>query len=459
SATHSGDGFFLWAGQSTMDSGRGGCNDNILFGNDFSYAPANGVEVTFSTNKILKNRIFECDNGLWGGYSYHTEIANNQFRNNKTAIAIEHGQYNDIHHNLFFRDQTAIKLWAAKDQPADWGYVRFRDTRSRNYNLLLNSYNENKIAIDIIRTDSIKIFGDRVSGTGEFLKIDSTVSHLDTSQDDELVDKFSVDSAIMGPIMDNPSDPFKGMSKLAGRKNILVTEWGPYDFRSPVMWNANPIDTGDIMLFDIKGPSGKWKILSYKGLDSISAETGTIPATITGRKLKGEGIDIDIRLEYIGDEITTQYGETISKGKPYIFSFQRFFQPIDWVVNWFALDSSNVAHGDPVKTEKVNQLSYAWWGGIKAGAQYTRFETVAEGIGNFQQGIYEFGITWDDGARLYVDGKLIIDEWDPAKYNFDESTPHRRVKINLAGGKHQLRVEHIELGGFAALALSIKKSR
>ena len=31
SATHSGDGFFLWAGQSTMDSGMGGCNDNIIF--------------------------------------------------------------------------------------------------------------------------------------------------------------------------------------------------------------------------------------------------------------------------------------------------------------------------------------------------------------------------------------------------------------------------------------------
>jgi parallel beta-helix repeat protein len=27
SATHSGDGFFLWAGQTTMDTGEGGCND------------------------------------------------------------------------------------------------------------------------------------------------------------------------------------------------------------------------------------------------------------------------------------------------------------------------------------------------------------------------------------------------------------------------------------------------
>jgi parallel beta-helix repeat protein len=38
SATHSGDGLFMWAGQTTMDSGTGGVNDNLVYGNDFSYA-------------------------------------------------------------------------------------------------------------------------------------------------------------------------------------------------------------------------------------------------------------------------------------------------------------------------------------------------------------------------------------------------------------------------------------
>ena len=30
SVTHSGDGLFLWAGQTTMDTGEGGCNDNLI---------------------------------------------------------------------------------------------------------------------------------------------------------------------------------------------------------------------------------------------------------------------------------------------------------------------------------------------------------------------------------------------------------------------------------------------
>jgi len=470
SVTHSGDGFFLWAGQSTMDSGQGGCNDNILFGNDFSYAPTNGVEVTFSRNKILKNRIFECDNGIWGGYSYNTEIANNQFRNNNVAIAIEHGQQNDIHHNLFFRDSTAIKLWARKQQPPDWGYAKYRDTRSADYNLVSNSYNDNKIALDLLRTDSLKIFGDYISNVQQFLKIDSTVTNLDTAQDERLADKFSVDSAITGPGIDDAIDPFKGMGKLSGRNNILVTEWGPYDFRSPIIWHANPVDSSGTMQFDIKGPAGRWRIKSYRGVDSISAKSGTLPATINAKKVSAEREDINIQLEYLGDQITTPSGRTVAKGKPYVFSFTKFFQPVDWTVNWFNLDTSTynpLTKGElfapnvriaPLKTERTQKLNYAWWGGIKIDtARFYQFLTVAEGSGDFHHGEYEFGITWDDAVRFYVDNKLVLDEWDPSHYKFDES-PHKAVKLTLSEGVHHLRIEHIELGGFASLALSIKKS-
>ena len=469
SVTHSGDGFFLWAGQSTMDNGQGGCNDNILFGNDFSFAPTNGIEVTFSRNKILKNRIFECDNGIWGGYSYNTEIANNQFRNNNDAIAIEHGQQNDIHHNLFFRDKTAIKLWGRQQQPADWGYAKYRDTKSRDYKLVANSYNDNQTALDIIRTDSLKIFGDYISHAGQFLKIDSTVTNLDTTQDEMLMERFSIDSAITGPGIDDPIDPFKGMGKLAGKKNIMITEWGPYDFRSPVIWNTNPVDTSGIMRFDIKGPAGKWRMKSFKGIDSVSAKTGTFPATITAKRIKSGETDIDIQLEYVGNEIRTPMGATIPKGRPYVFSFTKFFQPIDWTVNWFKVDTSTynpLATGElfapnvrlmPLKTEKVQKLNYAWWSGIKTDtAQISQFITVAEGTGDFQQGEYEFGITWDDAVRLYVDNELVIDEWNPSNYKFDESS-HRVAKLTLTGGIHHLRVEHLKLGGFAALALRVKK--
>src|SRR2546429_7996942 len=79
SLTHGGDGVFLWAGQTTMDSGTGGANDNIIYGNDVSYATANGVEATFSRNEIIGNRAWGSEYGVWGGYSYETESRRNAF--------------------------------------------------------------------------------------------------------------------------------------------------------------------------------------------------------------------------------------------------------------------------------------------------------------------------------------------------------------------------------------------
>ncbi|NND31786.1 MAG: hypothetical protein HKN76_04285, partial [Saprospiraceae bacterium] len=121
SATHSGDGFFLWAGQHTMDSGTGGCNNNLIYSNDFSFAPTNGIEVTFSSNYIIENRIRECRYGIWGGYSYDTEILNNLISDCEFGIAIEHGNHNNIISNTLKSCKTGIKLWDRKQQPADWG--------------------------------------------------------------------------------------------------------------------------------------------------------------------------------------------------------------------------------------------------------------------------------------------------------------------------------------------------
>ncbi len=110
SATHSGDGFFLWAGQTTMDRGDGGCNDNIVFGNDFSYAPTNGVEVTFSRNRVQGNLMRNCTYGIWGGYSFESVFMGNFIAGCRTGIAIEHGQDNTIRQNYFEGDSTGIYL-------------------------------------------------------------------------------------------------------------------------------------------------------------------------------------------------------------------------------------------------------------------------------------------------------------------------------------------------------------
>jgi hypothetical protein len=465
SVTHGGDGFFLWAGQTTMDTGEGGCNDNILLKNDFSYAPTNGIEATFSRNRITYNRIYECDHGIWGGYSYQTVINDNQFRNNRIAIAIEHGQSNTIHHNLFLNDKEAIRLWARAQQPPDWGYAKYRNTQSRGYQIIANSFNNHPIALNLSRTDSVVFFENRVTNCDTVLKLDSTLTGLDTVVNDQLVLQLSEDMPTEIPEIAHPQDPFRGGGRLAGRRQIRVTEWGPYDFRYPLIWNTNPTDTSGTLEFEVLGPKGKWRIFSVKGVDSLSRRADSTASRFTTRKVAAPRTDIEIIAEFVGAAFTDQFGNKVPAGRPYRFSFRKFFQPIAFKVAWYALDSLsnpirdttiklNSFKAQPFKTERVNKLSYAWWGGLKGETQhYGQFITIAEGFTNVPQGTYELSVTWDDAVRVYVDNKRVIDEWNPSKYVFDES-PNRKIRLKL-GGEHRIRVEHVELGGFATLDLKL----
>ncbi len=455
SATHSGDGFFLWAGKHTMDTGEGGCNDNIIYKNDFSYAPTNGIEVTFSRNKIIDNIIKECDNGIWGGYSFNTLIKKNNFEKNNVGIAIEHGQDNSIKDNMFKGDKTAIKLWARKEQPKDWGYAKYRDTRSRNYMIAGNELVANQTGIDIALTSYIDLLGNSFSNVKTPYKINNNVSDLDSTT-------FSkwIDTTISINIPKVPSSPFK-LKIPEGRKEMRITQWGPYDFLYPILWLAN-IDSSGKMFFDILGPKGKWTIKNSKGVKNISANSGNFPSSITAEKISD---DIVIDALYTGESFTSQFGKKYPANKPYTFSFREFDPQITWDVKWYKWDLSHdpnknyevfkeVLAATPVKTEISKKLDYTWWGGIGKNLPADSFATVATGILHVPKGKYDLGITADDIVKVFIDGKLIIDFWDAKKYVYDEGTHHSTI-IELDGKKHNIRVEHVENAGYATLIFTL----
>jgi parallel beta-helix repeat protein len=467
SATHSGDGFFLWAGQYTMDTGEGGCNNNIIAFNDFSFAPTNGIEVTFSTNRIMGNKIEGCDHGIWGGYSFKSTIYKNEFLRNRIGIAIEHGQENEISGNSFAGNREAIRLWARKEQPKDWGYAQKRDTRSRDYKIMTNSFNRDSIVYNITNTSGITLAGNRKYNNRITFRLDSfSVANTDTSEENAMLDAIaSQDTENLYPVsfdsIQLPADHPRG------RKEIRITEWGPYDFRYPLVWRTNPLDTTGVLKFDIIGPPGSWKLVSSRGVDGISYTSGRVPYNITARRLPNHKGDIFIELEYTGAEITTRFGQVIPAGKPYRFAFRDARVPMAWRVKWFPFDSTNnpvkdvglvnkVQNGLPVMTREVKDLNFAWWGGINAdGKKLTQFLTIAESEVELDRGEYELSVTWDDAARVLLDGKPILTEWNPSLYKFDES-PNKTVKLKL-GGRHTFRVEHAELGGFATISLKLKK--
>jgi len=134
SATHGGDCFFGFAGREALGEvgqhpldwyKRRGNTNNLLINNDFSYAPAHGIEMTFSFgNRFVGNRMVEnavC--GVWAGYSQDTLIAGNQFEGNgemaygleRGGVNIEHGKDNRIVYNRFKNNKCGVHLWWDED--------------------------------------------------------------------------------------------------------------------------------------------------------------------------------------------------------------------------------------------------------------------------------------------------------------------------------------------------------
>jgi hypothetical protein len=169
----------------------------------------------------------------------------------------------------------------------------------------------------------------------------------------------------------------------------------------------------------------------------------------------------------MGGQIINQFGSTIAAGRPFLFSFRDSRVPIDWKVKWYTYDSAlnpisnpadwkQIISQSPVLQQETKTLDYAWWGGIAAGGkQIEKFGTLATGEFDVLPGSYELSTTWDDAVRVYLDGRLVVDEWNPSKYTFDES-PNKAIRLQL-NGHHSLRVEHVELGGFATLSLKLRK--
>jgi len=397
SLTHGGDGVFLWAGQTTMDSGTGGANDNLFYGNDVSYATANGVEATFSRNEIIANRAWGSEYGVWAGYSFQTEIVGNDFRGNRTGVAIEHGQDNVIANNRFDRDSTAIRLWADSIESSDWGYPKHHDTRSRDY----------------------RIGGNEFVGNRTTLHLRNTMG----------VDTLAVISRPLPPpflaAFRRPSPPFAGRD----RSSIIVDEWGPYNWESPKLWPVDSTRAVPMRLVTL-GPSGRWRLVSLRGVATLSRAAGRI----------GDTIGVVPRRDSTGDwEILLESGGTR-------FSYRRFEPRIDWSVRF--TDSSGVA--SPAAAPRgVQRLDFMWY---RPPAAYKdlpqgHWSLEAAGTVTLPPGTYSLRTISDDAVRVWIDGTLAIDAWTPHESRVDYAP--------LTAGKHDLRVEYRQVDGWVELRLDI----
>jgi parallel beta-helix repeat protein len=434
SATHGGDGVFLWAGQTTMDTGQGGANDNLFVKNDFSHAVANGIEATFSRNKFIQNRVDDCWHGVWGGYSYDSVFMDNSFVGNTDGIAIEHGQNNLIAGNTFKNNDTAIRLWANATQDPSWGYAKARDTRSLGYKIYGNTFDGNKLEVSTLRTDAVEVRHDLLPPVGYY------PVELTTAQDALL-----------------------GKDARQGRSTIIVDEWGPYDYKSPKLWPVGKPSDRPLKL-RVLGPEGKWTLKSIRG-GVTDSKAGVItpwpqPATEISVTPTGAGTDLEVTLEYVGGEVVSPRGQRTSAGMPYIFTYRQFEPAANWTLKAWTFDEASdpIDKPDaflarlksaPAKTLKPARIDFQSGGVFIDGLPRDRVALEAEGNVSLS-GAVTMDVISDDGIRVWIDGKLAIDRWSVHESELDHAP--------LAAGRHHIKIEYFEQTGWEELQVRFRRN-
>jgi len=423
SATHGGDGVFLFAGLDIVDEGNaykrgekdaGGCDRNVWYRNDFSYAVANAIEATFSRdNWAISNGLSGShQHGVWGGYSSRMVMLGNVIeRTLGGGVSIEHGQENVVAENQIEGNEVGVELWAEPNKALDEGpFGQHKETMSRDAWVYGNAFGRNAKDITARKTMGLRMGGNQFDGAGEMkmerIKMDGggELRAWMTGRDGKGASGEVTDSTVS--LWDGKEPEWarkarawkcpevKGALKVfakdrgetQGLKTIVMGEWGPWDFRGGEPKPKVKLPGG--MLKDVTWLATWW---SWKdGPDPREQEEKWV-------KLAEKPI------------VAKVCG--------------------NWVDPW---------GGDAEVRKLVGEAKF----GVVARAE----------LEVKQVGMYRFGVVSDDGVRLKVDGKVVVENWTWHAPTRNEGA------VELGVGLHKLDLEYFQIDGAWALSVEMVKA-
>jgi nitrous oxidase accessory protein NosD len=482
SATHGGDGFFLFAGLETLqETGQGGCNRNLVYGNDFSHASNNGIEATFSDGNVFAcNRMDQADHAFWGGYSYNTLIVANQISRCNHGISIEHGSNNWIERNVFERVGVAVNLWQGEQAAfANRPYGRHHHCRSEEYEIVRNRFTECGTDLRLVHTSAVRIrendsrqarVGLELAGTyqrvrveGNNLSGDVRLGNGQASFADNYlmgqglpreglreqpleIDAEAVTRDVRAPEVPGKQDAFLPAGTLRGLEYILVDEWGPYDFSQVRLDPARPVGWHEVRL-RVLGPPQPFRVGdATPGVDiAVSGEQLPASLRVTSRDGQSRPFQFVVELPQGGERIEARGLILAARWRVRIYGWPRV-GPMQPPADWAAVLGS-----EPLAEWELPAVDFRWGGGPAGeGLPADHFGTVCEAQLRLPAGKYVLRTVSDDGVRLYLDGRLVIDNWTwhpPAE---------DRATLELEEGEHAVRIEHFEIDGVAQLQFFIE---
>ena len=483
SATHGGDGFFLYAGNETVRrTGTGGCNRNLIYRNDFSHAAANGIESTFSDGNIfIGNILDDCTHGIWAGYSYNTIIARNHIADCANGISIEHGQNNLIAENVIKNAATGVHLWWDDDKDlldSVFGKQHDRCPSTGNH-VLANQFHDVQVAVRLADDRQSLVQWSDMSGvqTGVHLSGRAEGTRvLDSNWGDAAIHNEATGATVVrvhstdGPVDETHTAEIRlGMlaavlaklppqtvgsrtttlapNRLRGRRYIFIDEWGPYDF-ADVRLFPDRIMGGATATVQILAGGQPFTVGRIKGSITVSPMSGTTPATITIAARETGVTEFTVPVEVGGQRMRVTGSLLKADWKVRFFRWNADADPRENQAAWDALIRTS-----PLFEKSASSIDFVWGGGAPGPeVPPDRFGTVASTSLDLPAGRWVVSTISDDGIRVWIDSELVIDDWTW------HAPKENTVTVDLSAGSHTIRVEHFEIDGHAQLQLTIQRA-
>src|ERR1019366_9515360 len=204
------------------------------------------------------------------------------------------------------------------------------------------------------------------------------------------------------------------------RSAIIVDEWGPYDWRSPKLWPVDSTHSAPLRLA-VLGPEGRWRVVGQRGITAVSATSGRMNDTITVTPRADSLRDWHLTLEFRGVLFQTPRGATVAHGTPIRFSFGTFEPGQEWQARFFNWTDTTdprskaggfaaLLHGAPLTTARASRLDYTWYRPAIAALPPSKWALEATSTVTLAPGTYTLRTISDDAVRVWVDGKLAIDD-------------------------------------------------
>ena len=511
SVTHGGDGFFGFAGREAIgeawmeqererlrkETGKSevddlihppdelvrrlsplGCNRNLFWRNDLSYASAHGLEMTFSeSNQLVENRFVEngiC--GVWGGYSSDTLIVGNEFSGNggmaygleRGAINMEHAAGTRISGNQFVNNKAAIHLWWNQS-----GLMKFPGVAGTERGVTGNVIVSNRFEITeaapfprLGRDEKLVVLQLRDQGRGHVTGNqfhDNAVRLTHARAVETLLDPGTEPEAI-GPvpmgIVRTPRvlgvrNPVGARKAWRGRSQIVMDEWGPWDHELPMLRRAG-------------GASGapEYELFGVTVRPTVQVLAGTVVPEV----VQVAGAPTRLRLR--GRPGPNAYRIQLNAGEWSAVVKGSFLQ-VDWRVTFFpwtpATDPREqlaawraLATGPDAVSTTLSTLDLPYgMGGPRSlglsdeirqrGPGNDHFGTVATAHVPLPAGRWKFTTLSDDGVRIQVNGRTVLENW-----GWHGPTTDTASFDQPAAGEVHIRVEHFEIDGFSTLRVELE---